>query len=307
LVPDVHHAVELVVAALHGIDAQQPVPIGLQDCEGSVDLLCRVEVGDELAGLGLVDDLLGFPFFLGVVLHIAQREDDVALLAGLQLHLYIMAGHGAPSVGEAVARPSLDHGLWLRILVIQAHETLAVGVEALDGHVHMIEGKVVAALAVFGFVVDGRSVDLHLTRREVALEFSMSVDAFHRHHSSYEKSCRCFTCAEWLVSVHLLHFGPCMQRNEEEHAGLHAPAAARDAGVVHAVAALIAVERRLAGLPSGVPDGVAILDIEIAAGVIYRHIVVPIACDASELGILAEGISSCRVEMSEKKSSLPSS
>ena len=86
-----------------------------------------------------------------------------------------------------------------------------------------------------------------------------------------------------------------MERYEEEHTRLHAVLAARDAGIVHAVAAFVAVERCLARFPSRVPYGIAIFDIEIATAIIHWHTIVAITGDATELGILVEGITTCCV------------
>ena len=56
------------------------------------------------------------------------------------------------------------------------------------------------------------------------------------------------------------------------------------------MAALIEVERCLARFPTGIPDGLAILDVEVATAIVHRHVVVAITGDAAELGILVEGI-----------------
>lgn len=83
-----------------------------------------------------------------------------------------------------------------------------------------------------------------------------------------------------------------LEGHEEQHIGSDAELLAVDAGIVHAVSALILVERGLAGFPTGVPYRVAILDIEITATGVHRYAVVAIAGDAAEFGILVEGISS---------------
>ena len=79
------------------------------------------------------------------------------------------------------------------------------------------------------------------------------------------------------------------------YCSLYAVLAARDAGIVHAVAALVAVEWCLARFPPWVPYGIAILDVEIATAVIHRHSVVTVTGDATELGILVERITTCCV------------
>ena len=120
----------------------------------------------------LVDDLFAFPFLVLLILDITQQEDEVTLLSRLQLHLDIVAGYGAPSVCDAVARLSLNDCLRCRILVVESHEAFAVGVKALDGCVDVVESIVVTALAVFRLMVDRRRLLLyfHLAGREVALE-----------------------------------------------------------------------------------------------------------------------------------------
>jgi hypothetical protein len=57
--------------------------------------------------------------------------------------------------------------------------------------------------------------------------------------------------------------------------------------------ALIEVERRLTGFPSRIPDGVAILDVEVAAAIVHRHVVVAITGDTAELGVLVKTVSAC--------------
>ena len=53
-----------------------------------------------------------------------------------------------------------------------------------------------------------------------------------------------------VLERQLLHLCPCMERNEEEDRSLDTVLAARDAGVVHTMTALIRVELCLAGLPA---------------------------------------------------------
>ena len=57
LVPDVHHAVELVVGCLHLIDVKQLVPVVAEFGKGLIDLLGGIELGNEGVSLVLVDDL----------------------------------------------------------------------------------------------------------------------------------------------------------------------------------------------------------------------------------------------------------
>ena len=153
----------------------------------------------------------------------------------------------------------------------------------------------VAALAVFGLVIDGRTLYLHLTRREVALEVLHVGSSIPEAPFGKGEHLEGLHLLSLVLQRHLLHLSPCMEGYEEEHTRLYAVLAARDAGIVHAVAALVAVERCLARFPSRVPYGIAIFDIEIATAVIHRHTIVAITGDATELGILVEGITTCCV------------
>ena len=54
--------------------------------------------------------------------------------------------------------------------------------------------------------------------------------------------------------------------------------------------AFIKVEWCLARFPTGVPDGVTFLDIEITPTIVHGDIVVTIPCEAAEFGILVETV-----------------
>ena len=90
LVPDVHHAVELVVAALHGEDVQQVIPVLVEFSKGCIHLFGGIELVDELMCLLLVDHLLGRELLVLFVFYVSQKEDEVAAFARLQGYLYIM-------------------------------------------------------------------------------------------------------------------------------------------------------------------------------------------------------------------------
>ena len=98
-----------------------------------------------------------------------------------------------------------------------------------------------------------------------------------------------------VAQGHFLHLGPRAQRHEEGNFGLQAVFAPRYDGVVHAVAALVAVERRAAGFPTGVPHTSPVVHVKVTPSVVHRHTVVAVAREAAELGILAESVSARRV------------
>ena len=61
------------------------------------------------------------------------------------------------------------------------------------------------------------------------------------------------------------------------------------------MAALIRVERRLAGFPTGIPNGSVVVDVEVASTIVHGYSVVSVAGDAAELGILVEVVTAGRI------------
>ena len=240
--------------------------------------------------LVLIDDLRGRELLVLFILDIAKEEHEVLRFAGLEGDLDVMRGDGAPAMGMRIAGLALHDSLRIGKLVVEAYEGLTVGVETLDLGVHMIESVVVATLAIFGLMIDRRTLNLHFTRREITLEILHIGGGIPETPLLEREEFQRLGLCRLVLQRELLHLGPLLQRYEEEHAGLYAVFLARDAGVAHAVTALIEVEGCLAGLPAWVPDGVAVLDIEVSSAIVHRYIVVAIAGDTTELGILVEAV-----------------
>ena len=155
LVPDVNHAVELVVTRVYIIYIKQGIPVLTEFGKSLVNLLSGVELGDERMSLFLIDDLRSAEFLVLFVFDVAKEEHKVLALARLQCYLDIVRGDGAPAMSVTVAGFALHHYLWVGKLIVQANKGLAIGIIALYLCVHMIERIVVAALAVLGLVIDG--------------------------------------------------------------------------------------------------------------------------------------------------------
>ena len=308
LVPDVHHSVQFLVSALHAVAVQQVVPVAAELVEGLVHLFHGAELADGFLCLYLIyngtvelsersDETFRWfcvLFFLRH-LHVTEQEYEAFLFAWLQFHFHIVRGNGAPSVSDGVLRLSVHDHIGVGKLVVQSDERLPVGVEALYGSVDMVESKVVAALLVLCFVVDGGAVNLHFAGREVALEVLHVRGCIPQTPFGEREQLQLLHFGRGVFQRELLHFAPFLQRNEKEHRGFYAVLAACDARVAHAVAALVAVERCLAGFPAWVPHCSVVVDIEVSSAVVHRDAVVTVAGDASELCILEEGVATCCV------------
>jgi hypothetical protein len=180
-------------------------------------------------------------------------------------------------VGKTIAWLAFEYSFRFGKLVVESDEALTVGIVALNLCIYSIESVVVAALTVLRLVIEGRAFYLYFARREVALEVLHIGSGIPEAPFCKGEHLEGLCFRSLILQRHLLDFSPGVEWNEEEDACLYTVLAARDAGIVHAVAALIAVEWRLAWFPAWIPDGIAILDVEVATTVVHRYPVVAIA------------------------------
>ena len=295
LVPDVHHAVEAVVAGLHRIARKEVVPVLAQLREGPVHLGGGVELLEEGLGGLLVDDALLLPLLLLGQLDVAEREDEGLLLARLQRDVEGVGGDRTPTVGDGVARLAGEDDLGLVKAVVEADERLAVRVEPGDVRIDAVERVVVAALLVLGLVVDDGPLDLDLARGEVALEVLHVGRGVPEAPLEEGEELDLLGLLRGVLERELLNLGMRLQRHEQEDRGNESVLLAGDGRVAHAVAARIGVEGGLRRLPAGIPDRVAVLDVKVLAARVHRHVVVAVARDAAELRVLEEGVAACGV------------
>ena len=243
----------------------------------------------------LVDDLWSYELLVLFVLDISQQKDEVFRLTGLQLYLNIMRGNGTPSVCMTIAWFSLDNSIRIGKFVIESYEGLTISVETLNLRIHMVESIVVATLAIFCLVIDGATLNLDFSCREVTLEI-LHVSSSIPQTPLFEREEFQFFCFVALVGqCQLLYFGKGVQRNEKKYTGFNAVLTTSDAGVAHAVTALVEIQWRLARFPSRIPDVAVVVNVKVASAIIHRYVVVAIAGDTSEFGVLVERIASSSI------------
>ena len=153
----------------------------------------------------------------------------------------------------------------------------------------------VAALLVFGLVIDYRALYLNLTGREVALEVLHISRCVPKTPLLEAEQLKLLYLIGGVGQRQFLDLGPGLKGNKEEHLCGDTVLSALNGGIVHTVTALVEVKRSLAGFPAGIPYGVTVLYVEVPAARIHRHTVITVACDAAELGILAETVAACRI------------
>ena len=82
----------------------------------------------------------------------------------------MVASNRLPAVCNAVPAFSCKHCLGVGKAVVESDESFSAGIESVDIAVHRIDGIVVPALTILGFVVDRIPEYLHLTGGKIALE-----------------------------------------------------------------------------------------------------------------------------------------
>jgi hypothetical protein len=98
-----------------------------------------------------------------------------------------------------------------------------------------------------------------------------------------------------ILKSQFVDFGVGSVRHKTGKFGAYTVFFANETGVAEAVVALIVVEIGLSGLPAGIPNGVSIFDIVIAATCVDWHVVVAVAGETPELGIFVEAVAASRV------------
>ena len=150
----------------------------------------------------------------------------------------------------------------------------------------------VTALAVLGLVVDHAVLNFHLAGGEVALEIQhivLRIPEAELHKAGQDHI---------LCSIGFIGQGDLMNLRVKAHGdkallgGFEAVLLAGDHGIAHTVTAGVFVQFSLHRFPSGIPDGAVVIDIEIAAAIVHRHIVVPVAGNPAKARIPIEAVSS---------------
>ena len=159
----------------------------------------------------------------------------------------------------------------------------------------------VAALAVFGLVVDRAAEDLHLAGGEVALEVRAVVLRVPEAPLDERREDEPLALLRLVLEREHLHLGVGAVGDEQEQVRADAVLRAGDPRVAEAVAALVEVERRARRLEAGVPDRVAVLHVEVAAVGVQRDVVVAVAREAAQAGVLVERVAAGRVRHEGEK------
>lgn len=106
-----------------------------------------------------------------------------------------------PSAGNGVACCAAQNGLRAVVSAVSTKESVAVGVVSVDRAVNSVNGVMSAALAVLGFVVDLRTLDLDFADAEVSLEVCHIVHGIPETELYERSQSQCFSSVPLLVSM----------------------------------------------------------------------------------------------------------
>ena len=163
LIPYIHHAVELFFVCCHTKCTQQIVPISAQFGQSSFHFFSSIETCNTSFCLCFVDNIFAFPFIFLLVLHISKHKNQVLAFARRKCHFHIMRGNGRPTMRFGVAWRTFEHRLRFVKTIVQTKKCFAVGVKTFQGCIYRVIGIMVAALFVFGFMINYRIFNFHLS------------------------------------------------------------------------------------------------------------------------------------------------
>ena len=264
--------------------------------------LCRGTVFfDHRVCARLVDHAGCGEFFALRVFCVAKTKEKLLRLAGVQLQMELHCADRRPAVrdgtGAAPGGDSLRQGGG----AVGANEGVPCGVKAVIRTVCPEHGIVVPPLAVFGFVINGLRFQLNLADREVPLEVGAVVHRvpeaeFHirEHIERFFYVCLIFQAQPDQQAVFTL-------RNQQRLRGRNAVLLPLDHAVAETVAAGIAVQLRFRGLPAGIPDSLAVFDINMKPLLVDRAVIIAVAGQTAQPRVAIEAVAACRVGQEREK------
>jgi len=290
LVPDVDHAVHLLVLRLDLIAGEEIYPVFLELCKSSVKLLSGVILSQHFVGRLLVDNVESFPLIILRILAVAEGEDVILALAGSQLNLDAVGTDGCPAACDRVGGFASEYSLGLAEAVVETEEGLAVGIKAADRSVYGEDSVVVAALTVLSLVIDGAADDLDFADGEVSLEVGHIIISVPQTELNEAEE------LDLLCSVGGVGQGDLVKLaggTHRYHSGLGSGNAALcrgNLGIAETVTALVAVELSLDRLPAKRPYIAAVVYVEVTTACIGGNVVVAITGKAQKTSVLVEAI-----------------
>ena len=298
-VPDVDHAIDVLVAGLDVERAQQIRPVVAQGLEGRRHgRRLEVLLDDRLDG-PLVDRLRTGRIELAVlrVLAVAEHEDDFLRLAGGKLEPDVVRADRLPAVGLRIGRlAALDDDRAVPAAV-GPEERVALRVEAGQRLRAGEVGEVVAPLAVLRLVVDDAILDLDLAYRVVALEVGVVFERLPQAELDRAEERHLRRRGPLVRDAHPPDLEVLAERHEVARLGPDPAQPRPDDRVAQAVAAAVVLEIALDRLPARAPEvaRVVVAKVDVPPAQVERRVVVAVSGQTPKARVAVEGVAAGRV------------
>ena len=209
-----------------------------------------------------------------------------------------MGAYGVPARRDRVRAFPREGDPGLVEALVDAHEGVAIRVEAGYRPGAGEEAVVAPPLAVFGLVEDAGPAalgpveggDLDLADGPGALVVGHVVEGLVEAELLEGEKLGLFPLPRKVRDTDLPDLLVPSGGDEEGELDLEAVLDAEDALVAQAHAAFVAVAARLDRLPARIPDRASVINVEVAAPEVEGDVVVAVAREPSEAGVLPEGV-----------------
>ena len=185
--------------------------------------------------------------------------------------------------------------------VVQTHESLTVGVKTVYRSIHREHCIVIAALTVFGLVINSAADDLYFANAEIALEVGHIIISVPQAELHKREELHVFFSLAAVAQHHAVHFAIAAQRHKRSLLDCQPVFLRRNDRIAHAMTALIVIQICLDGHPAGRPDRAVVVQIEIASAGIGGNVIVAVTGQAEHTCVLIEAVTAGSVgEQGEK-------
>ena len=302
LVPDIHHPVQLIVFAAQLVITQKAVPIGSQLFKSCIHGLGIRKFGADPLGRILTDDAGGHKFLISGILAVAQDEGGTGAFARCQGDGQVLAANGIPAYDFALGTALFPHQLGIPPLAHMTQEAIPVRIPACGGHIDTVEGIVIPAFPVLGFMINHAVFHFGFGDVQVSLVILGIIGSVPQTPLHTAPDMDGFYLIRFVGQHQIVQFAVFTHRHKESYLSPKAILAAVEGGIAHTVTAFVSIQSRSGGQETGVPGFFAgFLNVVKASAVVTGYRIIAVTQDTLELCIPIEAVAATGVGNHAKK------
>lgn len=304
-IPRIDHALQMLVWAVDGHIGQMRVPGRSDVLEGIFDGGDVCVPNHQFAPLGFVEHHRLLELRRAVLLHVRQNKRPGRLIVRSQLQMDFVCTNGIPTAIAAVRAAPVQGRLRLVQAVVHADKVVTGDIETVDGSGTTEQDIMVATLAILRLVVYRGAFDFHFADRIGPLIIGHVIEGLKQAELDKREECQILVCTAVITDGRLPYFSRFTGRDEEQQLHFHAILGSDDPGVTEAMPAFEMIQRCFNRFPTGIPNRVAVTDVEDSSVYIHRHVVIAVAGETAQSGILPKGVPPSRLRAEPEKLLLP--